>query len=297
MATDQKDATEPTSEDDIDTETLQAQIDMSMSLVHDVVASWMSPSDRVRLGRASDPKRLVDEQLRRPARLGVGASTPELVQASREANKLRHQLLNKGKKRTREEEAPAQTVVMSDSDEEMAKGEIGSKKQIKVDPFARKEKKKHLASVEQNGTNVTKSTSRANSDDMEVDPPLTNGSGSAPLPAPNVDAVFSPTKKKKRKQSAQDLGTPHPPGELNPMASPDTVGSMSRTPVDEHESSGFPASQSSSPARPATHMSLLNLGGPVGVSGQDANANSESKKKRKRRKKKKHGTSTGGQPE
>lgn len=56
-------------DDDIDTETLQAQINMSMSFAEDLVSSWIQPAHKANLSKgAVDAQKLLDEQLRRPPR-------------------------------------------------------------------------------------------------------------------------------------------------------------------------------------------------------------------------------------
>ena len=59
-------------DDDIDTETLQAQINMSMSFAEDLVSSWIKPVHKANLSKSAvDAQKLLDEQLRRPPRCVV----------------------------------------------------------------------------------------------------------------------------------------------------------------------------------------------------------------------------------
>jgi hypothetical protein len=60
-------ATNATADDDIDTETLQSQIDLSMSLVHNLVLSWVKPSENITAMSNKAQKELV-EYMRRPPR-------------------------------------------------------------------------------------------------------------------------------------------------------------------------------------------------------------------------------------
>jgi len=61
--------TDMTADDDIDTETLQAQLNMSMSFAEDLVSSWIKPAHKAKLSKSTvDAQKLLDEQLRRPAR-------------------------------------------------------------------------------------------------------------------------------------------------------------------------------------------------------------------------------------
>lgn len=58
-------------EDDLDTEALQAQIDLSMSFAQNLVASWMKPSTSASTSKKSSSQNLEDElkdYMRRPAR-------------------------------------------------------------------------------------------------------------------------------------------------------------------------------------------------------------------------------------
>lgn len=51
--------------EDIDTDALQSQIDMSMSLIHDLVSSWVKPSQNVTTNSAAKE---LEEYMRRPPR-------------------------------------------------------------------------------------------------------------------------------------------------------------------------------------------------------------------------------------
>lgn len=54
--------------DDIDTEALQSQIDLSMSLVHNIVSSWMKPSQKVGTKSYDDAQQELEEYMQRPSR-------------------------------------------------------------------------------------------------------------------------------------------------------------------------------------------------------------------------------------
>lgn len=54
--------------DDIDTETLQSQIDLSMSLVHNLVSSWMKPSQKASIVSSNTAQKELEEYMRRPPR-------------------------------------------------------------------------------------------------------------------------------------------------------------------------------------------------------------------------------------
>lgn len=55
-------------EDEIDAETLQAQIDMSMSFTHELVSSWVKPSSKLASRKRTDARKELEEAMKRPAR-------------------------------------------------------------------------------------------------------------------------------------------------------------------------------------------------------------------------------------
>ena len=55
-------------EDAIDTEALQAQIDLSMSFAQGLVSSWMEPHKLPRSSRKRDLEKELSEHMRRPPR-------------------------------------------------------------------------------------------------------------------------------------------------------------------------------------------------------------------------------------
>jgi hypothetical protein len=58
------------SEDEVDTETLQAQIDLSMSFMHGLVSSWIKPGSKqpTRSDRNSKLEDELKESMKRPPR-------------------------------------------------------------------------------------------------------------------------------------------------------------------------------------------------------------------------------------
>jgi hypothetical protein len=54
-------------QDEIDPETLQAQFDMSMSLIHNMVSGWVGPPSKTPTARANIDKELKNT-LRKPPR-------------------------------------------------------------------------------------------------------------------------------------------------------------------------------------------------------------------------------------
>jgi hypothetical protein len=61
-------AVHATEEDDIDTETLQSQIDLSMSMVHNLVSSWIKPTQNAGKVVSNDAQKELEEYMRRPPR-------------------------------------------------------------------------------------------------------------------------------------------------------------------------------------------------------------------------------------
>ncbi|TFK55448.1 hypothetical protein OE88DRAFT_1731142 [Heliocybe sulcata] len=140
---------------DIDIDALQAQLDISSSLADDLVASWIKPAVKNRLGSSGSNGRLTEKDLEEYAagelmgycvcRLGVGASVPETAAVQgREAMRLKGQLLGsgkgKGKKRDREDGGDGEVRRGDESEEESRAGAV--RKKVKVDPFAGKKKGK-----------------------------------------------------------------------------------------------------------------------------------------------------------
>ncbi|KAG6812990.1 hypothetical protein H0H92_014921 [Tricholoma furcatifolium] len=126
-------------EDSIDLETLQAQIDMSMSFAQEMVSSWVKPSRKLPK-RTRDVDAELKDYLRRPPRLGVGATIPEAASSSRDVARLKGHLVGKGKKRPRENELDSKEKDKSESESEGRGGSM--KKKARVDPFANDGKKK-----------------------------------------------------------------------------------------------------------------------------------------------------------
>ncbi|KAG6833938.1 hypothetical protein H0H87_007949 [Tephrocybe sp. NHM501043] len=151
-------------EDSIDLETLQAQIDMSMSFAQDMVSSWIKPSRKLP-SRGKDIEAELKEYMRRPPRcahltnrlfsectdvafeirLGVGAAVPENSTSSRDIARLKGQLVGKGNKRPREDEPDSKEKDRSDDEGESRGGAI--KKKARVDPFGNINKKKKNTSI------------------------------------------------------------------------------------------------------------------------------------------------------
>ena len=144
-------------ENDVDTKSLQAQIDMSMSFAHDLVTSWIKPTHLAQLrSSAVNATQLLEEELRRPPRystilsvlraykqnlyrLGVGASVPTAPPLAHEASELKRRLGRNGAKNEGVVESQPQDP--SKSDDEEHKGRP-SKRKTKADPFRHEGSKK-----------------------------------------------------------------------------------------------------------------------------------------------------------
>lgn len=217
-------------DDDIDTEALQAQINMSMSFAEDLVSSWIKPAHKANLSKSTvDAQKLLDEQLRRPPRcvdidglvvwvnflslrrLGVGAPIPESSATARDAARLKHQLIGKGKKRAPEDETSLKPGHQSEEEEERKGGTV--KKKMKLDPFAKRSKMK--AKLNANSEFVTQSTHIPSTPRRQADG-MDNKTGGdqehilhgqsipSSLNANKIDAEGSSVKKKRRKHSGKE---------------------------------------------------------------------------------------------
>ncbi|CCM05566.1 uncharacterized protein FIBRA_07793 [Fibroporia radiculosa] len=130
-------------DDDIDLETLQAQVDVSMAYTENLVSSWMKSSEGElpSSGPRRNEEKELEEYMRRPPRLGVGAAVPESTSLlSRDTARLKNKLAaSSGKKRLRDDAQHA-VVVLSDDEDESRASII--KKKARVDPFEKKGKRK-----------------------------------------------------------------------------------------------------------------------------------------------------------
>ncbi|KAJ8507655.1 hypothetical protein ONZ45_g9980 [Pleurotus djamor] len=121
-------------DDSIDAETLQARIDMSMSFAHDLVTSWIKPSNLAPRSTRNIEEEL-KEHMRRPPRLGVGAKFTEATSTAKDAAMLKQRLTSTkgGKKRAIEEVGQPTSVEDSDSDGEESRAHAIRKK-VKINP-------------------------------------------------------------------------------------------------------------------------------------------------------------------
>ncbi|KAG8682102.1 hypothetical protein FRC09_017016, partial [Ceratobasidium sp. 395] len=98
-------------EDDIDAETIQSAADMSLSLALSMVQSWMPSSSSSVDPSITESRKKLDEYMRRPPRLGVGAPLPTTATQNQnqathhETQRLKNRLVGSGAARRRAEDA------------------------------------------------------------------------------------------------------------------------------------------------------------------------------------------------
>ncbi|KZT72548.1 hypothetical protein DAEQUDRAFT_590009 [Daedalea quercina L-15889] len=111
-------------DEDIGLEALQAQVDMSMAFTQSLVSSWLKPTEgKLPSSKArGNQEKELEEYMKRPPRLGVGAAISESTSLlSRDSARLKSKLsASAGKKRTREEDVPVDTLLSDDEEESKA---------------------------------------------------------------------------------------------------------------------------------------------------------------------------------
>lgn len=187
---------------DIDTETLQAQIDLSMAYAQNLITSWLPTSGPMNpsSSRAADAEAELQEILRRPPRLGVGAPIPE-TPASAQTRLV--QKLEGSKKRAREMENGTQAPVVNndeqregDSTEESRAAGIAIRKRQRVDPFesgGKKKKKKLVVGMAETAQAM---------DDVEMKEAPQSGL----MTTDDAMTKSGPKKKKKKKHRLESQG-------------------------------------------------------------------------------------------
>ncbi|KAF7292315.1 hypothetical protein HMN09_01215200 [Mycena chlorophos] len=132
---------------DIDTDALQAQIDLSLSYAQNLASSWVKPSKKSPAKNSNEAiEAELKEYMRRPPRLGVGADIPAVSNSSRDAERLKSRLSGKNNKRARDEGDEPESKDVGDDDEDGGRG-ASSKKKARLDPFAGLGKKKRKEPV------------------------------------------------------------------------------------------------------------------------------------------------------
>jgi len=245
-----------------------------------------------------DEQKEIEELLRRPPRLGVGAPIPASTGTlGYESVKLKNKLT--GRKRQREDEGPLNDTGEPSEDEEESRA-VAIKKKTKLDPFAKgKGKKKNAAadsselavsvqnSVTEGQPNATELGDKAGEQAEKV--PAEESHSHPPSPS------ASPKKRKKKKKKHNDTS-------LSPLISPsntvDTPDSPAQPPKRSEPNTPIlspmspkakarPPTPLASPRKMTNPLPLLNLDGPPADSAGPSEPST--KKKRRRRKKKKSG--------
>ncbi|KZT29339.1 hypothetical protein NEOLEDRAFT_1175047 [Neolentinus lepideus HHB14362 ss-1] len=276
---------------DVDAETLQAQIDISTSLADDLVASWIKPAFKNSVGGSSAGRvteKEIEEYVRRPPRLGVGAAVPGV--AGREVMKLKGQLLasGKGKKRDRQEvhEMVVATRKRGDESEDEDSRAGAIRKKAKVDAFGGFGIKKGKGQSQTPLARPSAGSSAA---------VKTDGSKGEPGSVASPDESLASSHAASRKSSISNTNTKDNPQILVTQPASSIGVELSVLPASVNLSKNTkdtgPASRASDTPASLKQLSgsalpLLNLEGPplhTGPSGGES-----AKKRRKRRKKKKN---------
>ncbi|QRW16363.1 hypothetical protein RhiXN_04364 [Rhizoctonia solani] len=128
---------------DIDVETIQSTVDMSMSLALSLVQTWMPSSLAAPLNQSVvQSRKRLEEYMRRPPRLGVGTPIPTAQNAQlthHETQKLKNRLVGSGAARRKAQEETMLNVAGSkrpggtndDEDESESRGKGGKHSKVK----------------------------------------------------------------------------------------------------------------------------------------------------------------------
>ncbi|KAI0346791.1 hypothetical protein BDW22DRAFT_1424911 [Trametopsis cervina] len=282
----------------IDLQSLQAQIDLTLAQTQNLVASWLKPTAGASSSSASargNQERDIQELLKRPPRLGVGASVPASTGIrGHETIRLKGKLTGKKRGREQDEGPTAAAVDQSDDEQESRAGAI--RKKARVDPFAggSKGKKKQNTQLQ-----------AAEAKTVPLPLPKTNQSGQSPeaedqaadvqLGSPGKatePAEASSSQKKKKKKNKRTAAGEHETA-ISPKQDVTPPFVASQRPLTPPPTGSQPApvkpstTQTSATATQkatdqANSLPLLNLAGPPPTPEL-----SPTKKKRKRNKKKK----------
>ncbi|KAJ6598863.1 hypothetical protein DFH09DRAFT_1129425 [Mycena vulgaris] len=294
-------------EEDIDNETLQAQIDLSLSFAQNLVSSWVKPARKPAKNSSRALEAELKEYMRRPPRLGVGAPIPEVAISSRETERLKSHLSGKGNKRALDE-GDAGPKQASDNEEEARGASI--KKKARIDPFEARGKKKKKALIGLPLPRVNSPVPEQKKSGQET-PAEKDESADVPETPKLLSPTSSPSKKarkkkhKNRDQPAADseslAGPSKAPCEtairsvVTSSIPPSTPKRNEATEVIDISLISTPISPTSPSRRsqnPVLKGPILNLNGPPtddesGEEGAPDTPSASAKKKRRKRKKKK----------
>ncbi|KAL1735957.1 hypothetical protein EV714DRAFT_199254 [Schizophyllum commune] len=109
-----------------------------MSFADSLVSSWLKPASGKLQRTHKDYENELKEHMRRPARLGVGASVPQAASLTREQVKLKHALT--GKKRVHDDDEVG--GARGDDDDDMESRGKAVQKRARLDPFSTTKKRK-----------------------------------------------------------------------------------------------------------------------------------------------------------
>ncbi|KAJ6515685.1 hypothetical protein C8R45DRAFT_957331 [Mycena sanguinolenta] len=304
-------------EEDIDNESLQAQIDLSLSYAQNLVSSWVKPSSKSTKNSKQALEAELKEYMRRPPRLGVGAPIPEVAAASsRDTQRLKSHLSDKRAKRTRgDEDNEFDSKQLSDAEEDSRGASI--KKKPRLDPFEPSGKKKKVKEASKLPTPPSLPQKIAG---KEISVEDAGGSKNVAAAPEQASPPPSPQKRKKKKHKnkgpLQVLTDSESLPEPSKTPLPPTNSQLDDTSVSENRKdpaatevfdiSALVSSAPASPVSPARDRRspqnspllkgpLLNLSGPPpsdDESGEEgelvgSTTTSPKKKRRKRNKKKK----------
>jgi len=253
-------------EEELDDETAQALVDASLAKIYSVTSTWLKPKKTPSVPKKDFGKEL-EEIMRRPPRLGVGAELPEKQAGSGPGElKLKNKML--GKKRGREETDSRDTVAnpTSEDDEEDSKSRVIQKKP-RLDPFASSKKK---------GKGLNLPTT--------IPPPKLAGSPSALETNPVKDEVIPGIR--------SPVNTPNVASTSEPTRGAGADEADQKAEEKQSISGDVTATPNPMPSLPP----VLNLHGPPAM--QNDAESSPKRKRRKRKKKKRHaGEGTGAAPQ
>ncbi|KAJ7180302.1 hypothetical protein C8R43DRAFT_972547 [Mycena crocata] len=288
--------------EEIDNETLQAQIDLSMSFAQNLVSSWVKPARKSAKNSSRALEAELKDYMRRPPRLGVGAPIPEVASSSRETERLKSHLASKGKKRTRDDDADAVVPKQLSDNEEESRGAT-IKKKARIDPFEAHGKKKKKEAIE-----LPKPPVHEQKPPVKQTPPVLVGSedvlGASEPPSPTL-SPSKRVKKKKHKNKDHATETDSLPGPSKGLPDENVVVVLSIPPSGEDfepptaEVVDISLITAASPTSPSHRLQstmlkgpILNLNGPPtddesAEEGEPDTPLASPKKKRRRRRKKK----------
>ncbi|KAJ7068477.1 hypothetical protein C8F01DRAFT_1118297 [Mycena amicta] len=285
---------------DIDSETLQAQIDLSLSYAQNLVSSWVKPSNKPTKASSHAFEAELKEYMRRPPRLGVGADIPAVSTSSKDAERLKSRLSGKNK-RTRGQDDDSAAPKDLDDDEDDGRG-ASTKKKARTDPFdahSRKKKKKETDTLQK------KSPLRGPAESIVPDTPR---QARSPPPDPKIatEEVLMEQSTPLADVSMSDNPLPKPKKKKKKHKNKESAGAAADTPlVEAPQSPEGPSRQAASALVDTTasgpevseDVPLLFLDGPPANNESEDEGEPDSPKKKRRRKKKKKKTSLAPAPQ